>query len=372
MGNCVLLFYDDDHRVQEKVNNIETFYLIDYENVNSEGLTGCDKLKSTDHIVIFFTKNAMKIDMSKIANHGEADLDMIEVSAGKQSTDIHIGSYLGYLAAKYEMEKAAGDAKGEGSPTWNVVIISADTDFDKVMKFWADNTGIGASRAQKISNSISNGSVKKETPASQKASASKGKGSAKASSTAKASSAAKGGNIAGGKQAPSIKAPAVTKAAQKLSGGNKTLLNQEVMKAARTAGYDAIVANAVAQISAGAYGSEHLLLDVHNALSERYTDYREIYEAVKPVLSKFSDIQEGKGREKTPSILAKERNALNNEVMKSLSKAGYPNEVATSVASVVVKDYGEKNGKQHSYRNIISKYGQKQGLEIYNHIKRHL
>ena len=34
---------------------IETCYLIDYENVHEEGLVGCDSLKKTDHIVIFFT-----------------------------------------------------------------------------------------------------------------------------------------------------------------------------------------------------------------------------------------------------------------------------------------------------------------------------
>ncbi len=344
------------------MNTIETYYLIDYENVNSEGLTGCEKLKDTDHIVIFFTKNAMKIDMSKIADHGDADLKMIEVSAGKQSTDIHIGSYLGYLAAKYEMEKAGEDKKDGKDPAWNVVIISADTDFDKVIRFWSEKTGIGASRAQKIIKSISGSSPKKDKPEEGRSSSGKNKGNSKSSSGAKEGSS--------GKKSPSIKAPAVTKTTQKVSGGNKTLLNQEVMQAARAAGYDAIVANAVAQISAGAYGSDHLLLDVHNALKERYTDYREVYEAVKPVLTKFSDVREI--QEKTPSILARERNILNNEVMKSLSKAGFPNEIATSVASVVVKDYGEKNGKQHSYRNIISKYGQKKGLEIYNHIKRHL
>lgn len=40
---------------------METYYLIDYENVNSDGLSGCDKLAKSDHIIIFFTKNAMKI-----------------------------------------------------------------------------------------------------------------------------------------------------------------------------------------------------------------------------------------------------------------------------------------------------------------------
>ncbi len=33
---------------------METYYLIDYENVHMDGLEGCDTLGKTDHIVIFF------------------------------------------------------------------------------------------------------------------------------------------------------------------------------------------------------------------------------------------------------------------------------------------------------------------------------
>lgn len=116
---------------------METFYLIDYENVHSEGLSGCQSLTKTDHIVIFFTQNAKSIDMSTISNHGAAVLEMVEVPAGKQSSDMHIGSYLGYLAGKFEKNCKA-------------VIISKDTDFDKVIKFWKDKVGINASRKQQI------------------------------------------------------------------------------------------------------------------------------------------------------------------------------------------------------------------------------
>ena len=34
---------------------METYYLLDFENVNSDGLAGCDQLTETDHIIIFFT-----------------------------------------------------------------------------------------------------------------------------------------------------------------------------------------------------------------------------------------------------------------------------------------------------------------------------
>lgn len=123
---------------EKKVNEIESYYLVDYENVGCSGLTGCEKLAGSDHIIIFFTQNARKIDMAEIANHGSAELKMIEIPAGKQSVDIHIGSYLGYLA---------------GQKKCNIVIISNDTDYDNVIEFWKKELSISISRKEKIKGS---------------------------------------------------------------------------------------------------------------------------------------------------------------------------------------------------------------------------
>ena len=119
---------------------IDTYYLVDYENVGSNGLSGCKNLIASEHIIIFFTQNARKIDMAEIANHGAAELKMIEIPAGKQSADIHIGSYLGYLAGKTKC---------------NIVIISNDTDFDNVIKFWKKELCISVSRKKKLQGAAS-------------------------------------------------------------------------------------------------------------------------------------------------------------------------------------------------------------------------
>ena len=37
---------------------IKTYYLIDYENVGSEGFKGCEKLRETDIIHLFYTDNS--------------------------------------------------------------------------------------------------------------------------------------------------------------------------------------------------------------------------------------------------------------------------------------------------------------------------
>ena len=69
---------------------IKTYYLIDYENVGSEGFKGC----------LFYTDNSRKIDLDIINDHGESKLITHKVPTGNQSADMHLGSYLGYLIGK--------------------------------------------------------------------------------------------------------------------------------------------------------------------------------------------------------------------------------------------------------------------------------
>ena len=134
------------------MSQIETYYLIDYENVNGSGLEGCGKLTASDHIIIFFTKNAVKINMSDISDHGNAELKMIEISPGKQSVDMHIGSYLGYLI---------GINSGKGC---RIAIISGDMDFDNMLKFWKDKNNADLSRAVNIKEHLSSIKKKKAAP----------------------------------------------------------------------------------------------------------------------------------------------------------------------------------------------------------------
>lgn len=76
-------------------------------------------------------------------------------------------------------------------------------------------------------------------------------------------------------------------------------------------------------------------------------------------------------KEKAPKpVEPKDKTAVNNAVLKTLSAAKYDNEIVSFCASQVTKLFTEKNGKQLIYRSIISKFGQEQGLEIYRQIKK--
>lgn len=106
---------------------MNTYYLIDFENVNSVGLETKKNLTEQDIVIIFYTKNASKIDMSVLSKIDNAKLKFIEVPVGKQSLDMHLSSFMGNLLIDSERR---------------LVVVSKDHDYDSVIKFW--KTRIGA------------------------------------------------------------------------------------------------------------------------------------------------------------------------------------------------------------------------------------
>ena len=77
------------------MSNVETYYLIDFENVNNAGLICSRHLDYRDHIHIFSTKNAPKISIEILSNFHSVDYSFHCLPAGKQSLDMHLTAYLG-------------------------------------------------------------------------------------------------------------------------------------------------------------------------------------------------------------------------------------------------------------------------------------
>lgn len=231
------------------MSNIKTYYLIDFENVHEEGLSGSDKLGAHDHIHIFSTQNAPKISFKELALLNSTEHFSHIIPAGRQSLDMHLVAYLGYLIGKDDHSR--------------YVIVSKDTDFDPIIAFLKKDISPHASitRQAKISDAPPKSSAQK------------------ASDTPSKSSAQKTGD------APPKGSP---------------------QKA----------------------GEAHMT--------------------------------------------AQQKIALNTEIQRTVSNAGYTQPVINEVASMVAKHYGEDNSKQAIYRAIIKKYGQKPGQKIYRHIRSHI
>lgn len=128
--------------MQKKGIIIKTYYLIDYENVGCEGMKGCEKLGLTDFIHLFYTDNSRKIDLDIINDHGEAHLITHKVAAGKQSADMHLGSYLGFLIGKEYSDQ---------EEECRFVVVSKDTGFDHMIRFWKTEKDVKIFRSEKIS-----------------------------------------------------------------------------------------------------------------------------------------------------------------------------------------------------------------------------
>ena len=101
-------------------------YLIDFENVRSEGLRGTEELKPGDQVVIFYSVNADTLTFDAhdwITNSAATVRKYKIVHGGKNALDFQLSTYLGYLL------RGADDNK--------FYIISKDRGYHYVLDFWA-------------------------------------------------------------------------------------------------------------------------------------------------------------------------------------------------------------------------------------------
>lgn len=115
-------------------------YLVDYENVNKDGLNGVSKLDSSHSVYIFYSEKAdsMTFGLHRRLMETKANVDFFRVTVGtKNSLDFQLVSFLGYLIAKHEKE--------------TFVIVSKDTGFNSVVDFWSRKK-INISRSESITN----------------------------------------------------------------------------------------------------------------------------------------------------------------------------------------------------------------------------
>lgn len=111
----------------------KTFYLVDFENVHSEGIKNIKSLTKTEQVHIFSTKNAETVKMGHEVLKLEAlkeiikeiDIDVDIVPGGDQSVDRHLISFLGYLLGIY----------GERC---TYIIVSKDNGYNNIIKFWKE------------------------------------------------------------------------------------------------------------------------------------------------------------------------------------------------------------------------------------------
>ena len=301
-------------------------YLMDLENVQSEGFKGCEELREEDIIHIFYTENSKKVDLDIVANHGKAHLETIKVAAGKQSLDMHLVSYLGYLIG---LDKEKLD---------EYVVISKDTDFDNVINFWKQS-GIEVSRRHRIDKNYVPSQSELNKPKT-------GKKTLKPQSTKK---------------------PAAKQVTKKLVNTKSAEVKKETVKAMPKQADNAL--NAIK----GEVINTDLKPETLNVTETVKPDLKPetVKSDLRPETAQTNAQSESKPT--TSKTDAKvDSKPSNKDILQILTDAGFTSDITSYVVPLVGANKGESNSKQLIYRQIISKFGQAKGLNIYNHIKKHI
>ena len=132
---------------------VKTYYLVDLENVGLDGIQGGSGLRSDDEVHIFSTSNGPKMDIATLSKLNNLKPAFHDIPPKKQSVDMHLVSYLGYLI--------------KSEPKAEFVIVSKDTDYDNIIRFWKNEANANVSRKGKLQNTRKGKSADNKTESKQ-------------------------------------------------------------------------------------------------------------------------------------------------------------------------------------------------------------
>ncbi len=130
---------------------METYYLIDYENIKIAGVklnySGIPKNSN----VIFFLTPKDKLAESDKPKRADIDCQVFSnIPEGKEFVDKYISAYMGYLAGVYDMD------------TLKVYIISRNKGYDNIIAFMSDL--VRAERKEQISETVAKKTASASAP----------------------------------------------------------------------------------------------------------------------------------------------------------------------------------------------------------------
>lgn len=309
-------------------------YLIDFENVHEEGFASLGRLGDRDAVYCFFTKNVAKISMAALAGMRSGQLHFIEAESGKQSLDLALVSYLGYLIGTVPNEQC-------------YEIVSNDNGFSKAADFWNKHRPGIRVRVRKTVDQAKQAAAAELKPA-RKGRTSK---SAKAVTAAAAAPSVETKPAAETRTNPAPEAkPAPTPAAKPTAA--------PAQKNAASAAADNTPAKEAAPAAAAKPAPE-----------------------TKPAARPAPAKKEASAPKTVPAPETAEANAAPAvkeapaarpapEAVAALAAAGIEASVAEFLLTEAEKHREDKNIKQLVYRAVVKKYGQKKGTEIYNTAKK--
>jgi len=222
---------------------METYYLVDFENVHNDGIANIESMTKEDHVHIFSTQNATNIRQDIFWLNGDIKSHLVPVR--KQSLDMHLVSYLGYLL-------------GINGKDCSYVIISKDNDYDNIIKYWKDEGYSNISRKEKLPGNV---------PTQKKADIQS--------------------PVQSQNNVQTVNSRISTGMAYKFNGNDRCELNIFMQKGLKGMRYDSNSVNKICKFVIAHCNDEKVLNSIHNELRNEFTDYLTVYEDIKSILEKF-------------------------------------------------------------------------------------
>lgn len=293
---------------------MESYYLIDFENVHNEGITNIENMTKSDHVHIFSTQNAINIRPDIFWLNGDITSHLVPVR--KQSLDMHLVSFLGYLLGIH----------GKGC---SYLIISKDKDYDNIIKFWKDQGYPNIFRQKSFSGKI----IQTAQTANKAIVTTKGKQAQKINSVI----------------SPCLSYP--------LSRSDRQQLNLYVQHALTDDyNYTIEVANRVCKYVIAHCNDEHMLNGVHNDIRVDFPScYEKLYSDVKKILSEFGGYskQDSKKEAQVRSFFGIHfKKKIYKDCKEDIIGAIVSGKTKQQVHNNLMKIYTDKNTVSHIYKTI--------------------
>lgn len=330
-------------------------YLIDFENVHEEGFSALGRLGEKDAVYCFFTRNVAKISMSALAGMRSGQLHFIEAESGKQSLDLALVSYLGYLIGTRPQELYYD-------------IVSNDNGFLKAAEFWNKHGNGLRVRVRKTTDIKPRAEAVKPQPAAAPAVRQKAPAPAapkapeqtaapaeaeSASLVSQAESAVQPEEVSA---APAAQQPSRQESAKQPRQRNQRQRNQRQRQNRQPEAHPAPAAAASEQAATPASAATPV-----PAASPA------------PVEEVASAPSAPVKEEALPAAAAPETRpspSFDDAANAALEAAGINAAAVEFIQAQAEKYRDDKNRKQLVYRAVVKKYGQKNGTQIYNSAKK--
>ena len=346
-------------------------YLIDFENVHEEGFSALGRLGDKDAVYCFFTRNVAKISMSALAGMRSGQLHFIEAESGKQSLDLVLVSYLGYLIGTRPQELYYD-------------IVSNDNGFAKVAEFWNKRGNGLRVRIRKTTDLKPKAEPVKAQPqpaANQQRRTHSPK--AAAEQAAPIAEPAADSPVPGPDEEPAanivltpvaaVPAEPKQEAARPAQSRTRSRQRSQRQRSARqeqqtTASVP--VAPDTSAVTASVSTADTVPVQVVSVPVESPSETKPATtrSEEKPAEPKSSvnqpEVKSGEPKQKT------ETKPLDAATAAALETVGITASAVEFIQTQVEKYRADKNMKQLVYRAVVKKYGQKTGTQIYNNAKK--